>query len=266
MLLTLPLMAALCLTPGQAEGLTFTDVRVTYGILGPTRENLKFLPGDTLFLTFTINGITVDTNGKVLYSIATEVTDASGKSLFKQSPQERETINALGGNQLPAFAQVAVGLQQPAGEHTLKVTVTDLANKKSQTLTQKFEVLKADFGLVRLSASADPSGQVASGLLTAGHSLWVSGAVVGFQRGGAASQPNVALELVVVDGDGKPTLAKPFGGVIDKGVPAKDSSLPIQFHVALNRPGKFTLKLTATDTLAGKTVSQSFPFTVHPLK
>ena len=50
-----------------------------------------------------------------------------------------------------------------------------------------------------------------------------NGAVVGFGRDGAAQQPNVALELRVLDENGKPTTAKPFGGTIDKDVPAQDS-------------------------------------------
>jgi hypothetical protein len=265
MLMTLPLMAALCATPGQAGGPTLADARVTYGVLGPTRDNTKFLPGDTLFLTFTINDITADPNGKVAYSIATEVTDAGGKSVFKQPAQDREAINALGGGQMPAFAQVSVGQQMPAGEYTLKVTVTDGATKKSQSLTQKFEVLKPDFGLVRLSASADADGQVPAAALCAGQSLWVHGAVVGFQRG-ADKQPNVSLELTVKDADGKPTLAKPFGGTINKDVPAKDISLPVQFLVSLNRPGKFTVEIKTTDQLAGKSVTQSFPITVNSVK
>jgi hypothetical protein len=265
MLTTLPLLAVLCVAPGQADGLTLTDGHLTYGILGPTRDNAKFLPGDSLYLTFTINGITADAEGKVQYSIATTVTDAAGKAIFNPPPVQKEMINALGGNQMPAFAQVAIGQQQPEGTCTLKVTVTDLATKKSQSLEQKFDVLKPDFGLVRLNASTDADGQVPCGLLTAGQSLWVHGAVVGFQRG-AGMQPNVTVELAILDEAGKPTLAKPFGGTIDKGVPDKDTALPVQFHVALNRPGKFTMKLTATDKLSNKTVSQSFPFTVHPIK
>jgi hypothetical protein len=267
MLMTLPLLAALSLTPGQADGLTLSDARVTYGVLGPTRASTKFLPGDTLFLTFTINGITADADGKVLYSIATEVTDASGKSIFKERPQNRDVIAALGGNQLPAFAQVVIGQQQPAGDYTLKVTVTDQASRKTQTVEQKFEVLKPDFGLVRLGASGDPDGQVPCGLLTAGHSLWISCAVVGFQRNAADMQPKVTVELRILDdANNKPTMAKPFSGTINKDVPAKETSLPIQFHVALNRAGKFTLELKATDQLSGKTATQSFPITVHPLK
>jgi hypothetical protein len=262
MLMTLPLMAALSLAPSQAGGLTLADARVTHGLLGPTRKDTKFLPGDGLYLSFTIRGITADANGKVLYSIGTEVTDSAGKAVFRQLPQDREAINALGGDQLPAYAQVAVGLQQPAGEYTLKVTVTDRANKQSQTLTQKFEVLRPDFGLVRLSGTADAEGQVPAGALCAGGSLWVNGAVVGFQRGGAG-QPNVSLELRVLDENGKPTMAKPLAGTIDKDVPANDTSLPIQFLVSLNRPGKFTVEVKATDQLARKTATRSFPITVH---
>jgi hypothetical protein len=265
MLMTLPLMAALVATPGQAGGPTLNDARLTLGVLGPTRDGAKFLPGDTLFLTFTIDGITVDPNGKVLYSIGTEVTDGGGKSVFKQAAQDREAINALGGTQMPAFAQVSVGQMMPAGEYTLKVTVTDGATKKSQSLTQKFEVLKPDFGLVRLSTSADADGQVPAAVLCAGQGLWVHGAVVGFQRGGD-KQPNVTLELTVKDADGKPTLAKPFSGTINKDVPPNDLSLPIQYLVSLNRPGKFTVEIKTTDQMTNKSVTQSFPITVISAK
>ncbi len=264
MLMTLPLVAAL-MAPGQAGALSLTDARVTYGVLGPTRDNTKFLPGDSLFLTFTIDGISSDAEGQVRYSVGTEVSDATGKVVFRQPPQQREAVNALGGNQMPAFAQVAVGMQQPAGTCTLKVTVTDLASRKSASLEQKFEVLRPDFGLVRLSASGDPEGQVPTGLLTVGQSLWLHGAVVGFRRG-ATQQPNVALELTVLDEANKPTVARPLGGTINKEVPPRDTALPFQFLVSLNRPGKFTIQVKATDQLGNKAVTQSFPMTVHPVK
>jgi hypothetical protein len=127
MLMTLPLLVALSLAPGQAGGLTLTEPRLTHGQLGPARAGTKVLPGDTLFLAFDIEGISADA-------------------------------------------------------------------------------------------------------------------------------------------DGKPTLARPFAGTIDKDVPGGDTALPIQFHVGLNRPGRFTVEVKATDVLAGKTVTQSFPLTVHPVK
>ena len=43
-------------------------------------------------------------------------------------------------DRIPAYAQLDVGLQQPPGDYTLKVIVTDRASKKSQTLTRKLHL------------------------------------------------------------------------------------------------------------------------------
>jgi hypothetical protein len=264
MMNSLLLLAALA-APGQADGLTLTDARLTYGVLGPKRDNAKFLPGDALFLAFAVDGVTAGPDGKVQYSIALEVVGPGGKTLFRQPPQDEEVVNSLGGSRMPAYAQVQVGLEQAPGEYTVKVTVTDRATKKTASLEQKAEVLPKAFGLVRLTTTADPQGQVPAAALGVGGSLYVNGHVVGFQRG-AAGQPNVALEVRVLDEAGKPTLAKPLTGRIDKGVPPKDPVLPGQFLLSLNRPGKFTVEVKATDEVANKTATQSFPITVHEAK
>ncbi len=201
-----------------------------------------------------------------MYSVTSEVTDAAGKSIFRQPPQNQEVVNVLGGHEVPAYAQVAIGINQPAGEYKLKVTITDRANNKSQSATQTFEVLPAAFGLVRMAVSNDPDGRIPVGSPFAGQTIFLHGAVVGFQREGADSQPKVVVEMRVLDEAGKPTLAKPFSGTIDKGVPAKDVVLPFQFLASLNRAGKFTLELTATDKIANKTTTHSFPFVVNPSK
>jgi hypothetical protein len=265
MLHTLALLAALSAVPGQSGGLSLADARVTHGIMGPARAGTKFLPGDTLFLAYDIDGITADADGKVLYTAAIEVKDSSGKQVVNQKPSDEETIMALGGTRLPAFAQVAIGLEQQPGEYVVKVTVTDRASKKSASLEQKFEVLPRDFGISRLVLTGDPEGRVPAGLLGVGQELYVNAMVVGFQRG-AGQQPNVRVELRVLDESGKPTLAKPFAGEITKDVPPKDTALPVQFLLGLNRPGKFTVELTATDKSNNKKATQSFPITVSPSK
>ena len=264
MMHSLLLLAALT-GPGQANGLTLTDARLTYGLLGPKRDSAKFLPGDTVFLAYAIDGATAGPDGKVQYTIALEVAGPGGKSIFRQPPQDEEVVNSLGGNRLPGYARVQIGLEQAPGEYTLKVTVTDRASKKTASLEQKVEVLPKAFGLVQLTLSADPQGKVPAGALGVGQSLYVNSHVVGFQRG-PAGQPNVALELRVLDEGGKPTLASPLTGRIDKGVPPKDPVLPGEFLVSLNRPGKFTVELKATDEVANKSVTQSFPITVHETK
>jgi hypothetical protein len=265
MMTALALLATLPLAPGQTGDLTLSGTRLTHGLLGPQRADNKFLPGDKLVVSFNIEGMGSDSQGKVHYSTSLEVSDAAGKVIFRQPPaRELEAVNALGGSRLPAYAQVDIGLQQPPGEYTLKVIVGERASRKSATLTQKFTVLPAGFGLVQVSASGDPENQVPAGLLGEGQTVWINALVVGFGRDNATKQPNVTLELRVLDATGKPTLPQPFGGAVNKDVPANATALPVQFLLPLNRTGKFTVELKATDQTTGKSATQTFPITVHP--
>src|SRR5262249_1411879 len=125
-----------------------------------------------------------------------------------------------------------------------------------------FTVLERAFGLVRLSASRDPDGHLPAFLPAVGQTVWLNLTVVGFQRE-KDSQPHVTLEVRIVDEDGKPTTAKPLTGPVNKDVPDKDEALPLQFPILLNRPGKFTLQLKASDKLSGKSVEFSAPFRVQ---
>jgi hypothetical protein len=194
--------------------------------------------------------------------MTTEFLDKNGKVLFKQEPRDLETINALGGSTVPAFVHIECGLDQPPGEYTVRVTVTDRAGKQSQVLERKFQVLDKGFGIVRLTAGTDPEGRSPASIYEVGGSLVVGASVVGFERDKATGQPHVNVELQILDEQGKPTLAKPFVGVINEKVPANLRALPAQFFVALNRPGKFTVQLKATDQIAKKTATLSFPLSV----
>src|SRR5215471_10615633 len=102
MLTTVTLLLAASLAPGHAEGLSLTNARTTYGILGPERPNNKFLPGDLAVISFDIKGAQADAKGKVLYSIAMEITSGDGKSQFKQAPRDQEAKLADGATSLPA--------------------------------------------------------------------------------------------------------------------------------------------------------------------
>lgn len=266
MITTLTLLVALQMPPGQAGGVALSNPRVTYGALGPTRPDTKVLPGDSLYLSFDVDGITTDPKGKVSYSTVTEVTDAKGNQVFKSPSRQIDFINALGGTSFPAYAQVDIGLEQAAGSYAVKITVTDQLSKKNQTLTQKFEVLPKGFGLARLHTTSDSEGRVNSVLIGQGDAVYVNGVIVGFSRDAAKKQPHVVLELRVLDDKGKPTLPEPFTGVINQDVPANAASLPGQFLLAATRPGKFQIEVKATDKISGKSVTQSFPITVLPNK
>jgi hypothetical protein len=257
------ILAAAGLVSAQDGGLSLTNVRTTYGAPGVTRQDNKLLPGDHVYVSFDIEGITVADDGKVLYSMTTEVLDGGGKSLFREEPRDLEVTNALGGRTVPAFTQMDVGLNTPAGDYTLQVTVTDRASKRSQTLSRKFEVLPKAFGVVRLTTTLDHDAKVPASSFSTGQSLWVNCAVVGFQR---KEQANISIEMRVLDESNNPTLAKPFTGEISKDLPATALSAAAQFLVPLNRAGKFTIELKATDQLSGKTSELKFPITVQQSK
>jgi hypothetical protein len=260
------LLAATAAAPAQEGDLNLTNVRATYGLLGAPRPNDRLLPGDIFFVAFDIDGIKVDDSGKVLYSMAMEVTDSKNKTLFKQDPRELEALNALGGSHLPAFAHVDVGLDQPPGSYNLKVTVTDRAAKKTQSFERKFEVMDKGFGLVRLNITGDPQGQVpVSAVGTAGQTMWVHLMAVGFARGGQKNEPDISLEMQVLDENDRPVLGKPFPGDI-KELPKELQAIPMDFQLPLNRAGRFNVRVKAIDKIAKKTAELSFPLQVVELK
>jgi hypothetical protein len=260
---TFAFVATLGLPPGASGAMTLTNVRLTHGILGVPREGTKFLPGDICVFAFDVQGITADESGKVLYSVAMEVTDANGKVTFRQAPQNLEANNSLGGDRLPAYANLTIGLDEPPGKYKVKVTVTDRAARTSATLTRSYEVLPGAFGLVRLTTTADPDGRVPLPFPAEGQSLWIGFGAVGFGRDGDTGHPHLEVTLRVFDESGKPTLAKPFTGRVTKDVPKKARAVPMQFMLELNRPGKFTVKVEALDKVKNAKATLAFAVTVQ---
>ena len=135
-------------------------------------------------------------------------------------------------------------------------------------MTRSFQVLPASFGLVRLTTTTDAEGQLSTSVFEVGESLWVNVGMVGFGRIKDTNEPDVVIELRVLDDKGKPTIEKPFSGQINAKakVPANARFLPAQFLVLLNRPGKFTVEVKATFAVCKKTVSLSFPINVVETK
>jgi hypothetical protein len=258
---TLVVAAVAGLVPAAEGELTLDNVRFTRGVLGPPRDKHGVLPGDSLFLCFDVVGVTVAEDGKVRYSTAIAVTGPDGRTVFKQDPRNLEATCSLGGNRVPAYASLTVGLEQPPGEYTTEVTVVDLATGKKASLKRTGEVLPRAFGVVRVSTTSDAEGLLPAPTPGVGQGLWVHFGVVGFDRG-SGKQPDVQLSLKVLDGDGKPVLARPQTEVLNRGVPDNVVALPLRMPLLLNRPGQFTVEVSATDRTSGKTDTVSFPLTV----
>jgi hypothetical protein len=257
---TIALLTVLGAAPAQS-GLSLTHVRSTHGLLGPERRKETLAPGDNLFLCFDINGIRVDPEGKVRYSMAIELSTAS-KVVFRQETKEQEARASLGGDSVPAYAHLSVGLDTPSGDYQLKVVVKDAASGQEQSLSRSLKVLPKDFALVRTTVTLDPEAHYTAAVFACGQGVWVQASAVGFARG-RDKQPNVTFEMRVLDESGKPTTANPVTGAPPKDLPADLAGLPMGFPLTLNRPGKFTVELQATDRISGKKAAMSFPIVVQ---
>lgn len=261
MFTTIALLTFLGAAPGQS-GLSLTHVRSTHGLLGPERRKDAVAPGDIYFLCFDIDGIRVDPEGKVRYGMSIELSDSSGKVVFRQLPKEQEARVSLGGASLPAHAQLDVGLDTPPGDYKLKLTIKDLASGQEKGLSRNLKVLPKDFALVRVVPTLDPEAHYTASVFVCGQGVWVQCSAVGFARG-SDKQPNVVFQMRVLDGSGNPTLAKPITESPPKDLPANISGLQMGFPLTLNRSGKFTIELQATDRISGKKASISFPIVVQ---
>lgn len=261
-----PLAIVIALIPVDAGGLTLSHVRMTYGMLGPTRQDNHFLPSDDVVLCFDIDGAKANAAGKILYAIGMDVTDSKGKVQFRQLPNDREADAPPDGKGLPACARVQIGSDQEPGSYRVHVTVTDRVAGATREISQTCQVLPKAFGLVHLTTTSDYEGKLPRASFEPGKPGWINFDAAGFGRAKSTGQPHVSVVLRVSDDAGRPALAKPSMGEVTKDVPANAAAVPMQFALEINRAGRFTVQLTATDQVTGKTASVSFPLTVTKAK
>lgn len=272
MLATLALTAALSMTPAQQGGpIKLTNARATYGYLGPTRPNDNVLPGDVYFVHFDIDGLTTDEVGSGKYNLGLVITDSKGKAVHELGPYEKPFVNSLGGTRTPAYANVIIGTDSPPGDYTLKLTIADPATKKSDVLERKYKVLPKAFGVVNphmMDIRADPRAQPSGApVRVVGDLIVVNFGVVGFERDkNKMNQPSLALEVTVLDERNRPTLAKPFTDQLGKDVPEQYSVVPMSVPLAMNKPGKYTIRVKATDRITNKSAEVSLPLQVVEVK
>jgi hypothetical protein len=252
--------AAMSMAPAQGGDLKLTNVRATYGILGPERKDTKMLPGDVLYIAYDIENVKVKDDGRVLYSMGMEVRRKGAdkeKPMYKSEPQDLIAVNRLGGTTLPAFAMSVIGVDQKEGDYQLKITVKDRSANKTATLTKDFQIAKPAFGLVRVRWS-NSNHEPAPPIGVPGQRLHLNVALAGFKTD--KKLPNVTFEMQIYDSNGKATLKEPYKGDIKKESPEVMIFQPIE--IDLNRAGKFKVTIKATDNNAKKTVEQSLDLTV----
>ena len=212
----------------QTSPLTVGSVRQTYGELGPTRIDTKYLPRDFVFVSFDIEGLKATPEGKVTYSMSMEVLDKVGKAIFTAPPAKQEMLLPLGAVKLPAFVYITLGPDMKPAPYTAKVTIVDENGKTNKTFEQKFELLPPNFGLVALYVTKDDKGMLATGPVgVVGQTVFVNFGMVGFGRN-ASGKPNAAVEFRVLDDKGRPLNAQPIVVPVPTEFPATEQFVPFR--------------------------------------
>ena len=273
---TLAVSAVLAAAPADAAPLQIKNDRFTYGVFGPERKDAEVIPGDVLILAYDVEGLQVAPDGKVAYSTAMELLNKDGKSEFKENPTDREAVNTLGGTRLPCWSRVNIGSDTPPGDYTVRVSIADKSVKdaKPVALERKFSVAKPRFGIIlpMLGYDKPPTAPPpAPPLAVPGQTLLFYFVLAGVDsKPGKTAQDvlttDFTVELNVLDENGKPTLEKPYTGTLKSIPPEAKDFWPGQFPLSLNRSGKFTIQLTATDKQGNKTAKLELPLTVVDVK
>lgn len=250
---------ALALCPAWSEALEIKNVRPRFGPYGALRTDLKAQPGDIIFLSYDLEGLGVDPkSGKASYVTNLALMDAADKQLFsKDTPVD--LILQLGGTRVPGDLYISTGPKQAPGKYTIRLTVTDKVSKDIKAIKYEFELVPEAFGFVGVTAPA---------LGLPGQNYVANFGLVNMALD-PKKQPSVEVKMSVLDSQGT-AVARPVFISLPKDLPAdidvqKENFVPLTYPVYLNRPGQFTIEITATDGVGKKEAKVRYGLTVLDL-
>ena len=237
---------ALSLLAPLASAFEIKNLRVTHGPMGATRIDTKYLPGDYLFMSFDLEGLTFDPQtGKAVYQTTLQLFDANSEKPVFEKKTDNTVSAMLGGTRIPGDLHVIMGTDQKPGNYVVRLVVTDkqsTQNPSFKYFDHRFELLPSSFGLVGVTAPA---------IGFPGQHYTASFALVNMKLDDK-SKPDVEVVMRVLDASGTRQMTTPIVTLIPKDMPPeidlkKENFLPMQFPIYLNTAGRFTVEIEATD-------------------
>jgi hypothetical protein len=243
--------------PIRASALELKNVRPSYGPLGAYRTNKTCVPGDSIFITYDIEGLkTQAKTGRASYVTTLELIDSSNKVAFKKETPNNVNL-PLGGSRMPGDLIVVLGSSQKPGKHKVRLTVKDNLAQEAKSFEYAFDVVAPDFSFVGIQAKA---------VGFPGESYLATFAIVDMTLN-AGKQPDVDIFMRVYDAGGKTLVAPQIISNLPKDLPEevdlkKTNFVSMQFPIYLNRTGTFIIEILAQDKLSKKNIKLRYPLTV----
>jgi hypothetical protein len=254
-------LALIVLVTSAWAELELRDVTPTYGPFGPARKSLAVPAGDEVFFRYTISGVHTDDAGRADGELRVQLAGPDGQALL----DDKRPVNgvlALGGQTLPATANVSFGPDTPAGDYTVTVTFRDKLSSQAASFKRKVTCLKPAFALVRLRLSHDEGGAIPAGGML-GQTIHVRCKAIGFDR--TKAKVRVVIAMQTADAEERPLMPKPILARLateDTKQIAQLRSVDFSGSLRLNRVGKVNLCLTATDEVSGQKAEVRVPLHV----
>jgi hypothetical protein len=255
-------VALLALAPECASALEVKNARPSYGPLGATRPDSKFLPGDVLFIHYDIEGLTPHAKtGKVGYFSELEFLDSKGKSISSKKSDTQSLLPDLGPKSVAGVMNAVMGEDQKPGKYTVKLKVTDVNSKKTTEFSYPFELLPKGFGAIRVLSPAFgvPGGE--------GMVQFVLVELPLDKKG----NPNIDITMTITEDGSKTPLSKKVIS-FPKELPddvnlQKQNFVPVVIPISnLNRSGRFMINVDMEEKNQKRNIKLQFPLTVVDLK
>ncbi|MBO0701271.1 MAG: hypothetical protein J2P46_22930 [Zavarzinella sp.] len=263
MRITLATLFLVAAVPAAHAKVEIRDVQAAHGLLGPERSDTEYLPGDEVFLRFTVTGARTTEQGRLNGEIKLTLTDAAGQTILRDASPVQNTL-AFGGDRFPAKAAVELGHQFPPGEYQMTVEFKDLISGESDSFTKKFTCRPIEFGLARVRFAADEAGRSAARVDgVVGQPLHLKVVAVGFDR--SAGAIDLEMEVRVLDAKGRPVAPEPVRATVRTADPETVKAAThatFSGELTRTRPGEFRLQVTITDRKSGKTTTFETPMRV----
>jgi hypothetical protein len=257
-------VSALVAPPAFAE-VKIEGVQAAYGPLGPERKTLGVQPQEEVVFRYRLTGLKPDANGRVKGELRVALTDGAGKEVL-QDKSAIDGLVVLGGGTLPGTASVRLPAAAAPGEYTLTVTYKDSRSPRPATFQRKLRLKPAGFALLNPRFFHDAEHRVsapAGGLL--GQPLHFRLNVVGLDRAGGKAVAR--MEARVLGAEGEDVLARPIRAELSTADPEEVKRAEVvtfRAQMDLTRAGRYTLRITVADGVAGKKATFETSLSVTP--